>query len=111
MTALPRRRSLASFGVTIYRDVPLCGESLERGERGLQYDYRCIVEMDGGAVASARIVQRDDEGVDVIPPVEVELTRAERETAEMDWAESRADAADAAREDAADARRDMERGL
>lgn len=101
------RRSLQGMEISIERDLPLCGESL--GDSS--FTYRCIVEMSGGEVDNARIIQRDDETVRVSPPVDVELTRGERESAEVDWSEKCRDHEDACREDAAESRRDMERGL
>lgn len=68
-------------------------------------------EMDEGAVYSATIVEREYDGVYERRDDVITLTRTERENAGVDWSDAQRDREDAAREDAADVRRDMERGL
>lgn len=85
------RRSLQT--VTIY---------IERDDT----DCEVICEMDDGGVDCARVVARDVDGVTVavVPPLDVELTRSEREDVEVDYSERCRDDEDQAREDAAEAR-------
>lgn len=68
-------------------------------------------EMDDGSVYSAHVTDREYDGQWEKRDDVITLTRDEREGVEVDWSDAQRDREDAAREDAADVRRDMERGL
>ena len=103
----PERKSRPAmrFSINIERDEPLCGEAASDNT----HEYEVEVEFDDGCVASARITDRFDShnhAIAVKPPVEVELTDRERESAEVDYSDELIAREEAAREDAADARAD-----
>ena len=99
--------------VHISRDVPLCGEPAD--VEGFEFEYEVLCEMDEGSVYSSSIVSRVAQvgslgnfvDVPVSPPVDVTLTRAESEDAEVSYSEDLMSREESAREDAYD--RSMDR--
>lgn len=98
-------RRVPTFSLTVERPVP----STDDAPDFCTLEVEC--EMDDGAVYSATVVDREYDGQWEKRSDLITLTRDEREGVEVDFSDSERDREDAAREDAADARREMERGL